>query len=554
MRRCLPVSVIGLSVLLAGCKSEPGPDTSDTQETAIEVPPGFELSPIQSCETKEKLSFDRFENVGSSRGFTKAINPNLSSTPGVIHTGLVAEDYDNDGDIDISFNRPDQMPILYVNDGTGHFTEVLQDFIPEIITAGRVFITHGAADMNGDSLPDLVFTGSGLIAVSENLGDLKFGQPESWIYFSTLPYPTFQSFHLGDVDADDDLDILLAGTAIITGANQGETTEASPELLYLNTGEGFELEATLQHPEGAGFSLLSLITDYDNDGDQDLQTFTDLGRRTPTNFYRNDGLNSDDSLTLVEESSAIGTNLRMSAMGVTTGDYNRDGRFDYCISDIGPVKCLMSTGNGSFVESGVAMGLEPELMLNWDSWSGWSIEVEDLDNDGIEDAVNAAGLDMRGDLPEEQPDAIWKGVEPGLFEDWSVRTGFADVETHYALATADFDGDGFLDILTIGAETQPQLWMNQCDNQAWVQLELEGSGLNKGAFGVRVSVKAGGQTQLREVQNLRALAQAPSRVHFGLGEAEVIEELTLQWPDGSVDTLTNVKPNRLIHFRVEDRQ
>lgn len=522
-------------------------DTAGVQST------GFSLGPQQVCALTERLDFDRFTSQAATRGLDKPINPNLSETPGVLHTPLLAEDLDGDGDIDLAFNRPTTVAAIFENDGNGYFTEVEQGPYSNELPQGRIFLNVAAADMNGDTLPDLVFSGSGMVMVSMNSGGLQFEEPEAWFLIPSRPYTSFQSFHLGDVDADHDLDILLAGTAIVAEGSNQEEPLAGPELLLLNVDGQFELEATLTPDGGAGFSMLSLITDYDNDGDQDLQTFTDLGRRTPSNFYRNDGSGSEDSIDWVEEAGPLSANLRLSAMGITTGDYNRDGRFDYCMSDIGPAKCLLSAPDGSFVESGVAMGLEPDLMVDIESWAGWSMEIEDLDNDGLEDAVSAAGLDMRGELPAEQPDAIWQGVDIGKFEDRSIALGFADENSHYALVSADLDGDGFLDILTIGADDAPLLWMNQCDNQSWLEVELVGPHQNTSGFGVRVQVDADGQSQLREIQNLRALAQGPSRAHFGLGNAETVEKITLSWPDGTVDILENFLPNRIVKFNVEQR-
>jgi hypothetical protein len=529
-------------------------NASDCLDTAINQSTGFTLGPQQVCALTDTLGFDRFTSQASTRGLDKPINPDLSETPGVLHTPFLAEDLDGDGDIDLAFNRPTTVAAIFENDGNGHFTEIAQGPFSNDLPQGRIFLNVAAADMNGDTLPDLVFSGSGMVMVSTNLGDLQFDEPQAWFFIPSQPYTSFQSFHLGDVDADQDLDILLAGTAVIEeGSNHEQEPQAGPELLLLNIDGQFELGATLTPDGGAGFSMLSLITDYDNDGDQDLQTFTDLGRRTPSNFYRNDGSDPEHGINWVEEAEPLSADLRLSAMGITTGDYNRDGRLDYCMSDIGPAKCLLSAPDGSFIESGVSMGLVPELMVDIESWAGWSMEIEDLDNDGLEDAISAAGLDMRGELPAEQPDAIWQGVDIGVFEDRSVELGFADQNSHYALVSADFDGDGFLDILTVGADDAPLLWMNQCDNRSWLEVELIGPHQNTSGFGVRVQVNAGGQTQIREIQNLRALAQGPSRAHFGLGQATIVEQLTLLWPDGSLDILENFSPNRIVQINVEHR-
>jgi hypothetical protein len=50
-----------------------------------------------------------------------------------------------------------------------------------------------------------------------------------------------------------------------------------------------------------------------------------------------------------------------------------------------------------------------------------------------------------------------------------------------------------------------------------------------------VRLEAGGRVQVEELYNLRTLGQGPARIHFGLGDAEVIDRIEVLWPGGQVD-------------------
>jgi len=530
------------------------PPAKDTEDSAEDRPSGFLLGPPKSCDLRSQLSFDRFSNEAEERGLSQAINPDLAQHAGVLHTAFVAEDLDDDGDIDLAFNRPNAMPMVYENNGQAEFNRVEQISLTNELGEGRKILNVAAADLNGDTLPDLVLSGSGLVMVAFNQGGLRFDAPQDWFRIESQPYTSFQSFHLGDVDGDEDLDILLAGTALIDGSNQnGEDTQAGPELLLLNTGEGFALEATLNPAGGAGFSLLSLMTDYDNDGDLDLQTFTDLGRRTPSNFYRNDGLDSDGSLALVEEANALHADLRLSAMGITTGDYNRDGQLDYCMSDIGPARCLLTAEDGSYFEAGQAMGITPKEAANERfTTTGWSIDFADLDNDGFLDLFQSSGPE--GEALEmglkDYPNLVWRGLDTTQFEDISQESGLASTGNHYGHVIADFDGNGWLDLVVVGPSLQPELYMAACGSAHWISLDLIGPGKNTEPLGARVTATLDQRTDVREITGLRAQGQNPSSLHYGLGESVAISALTVRWPGGHQETLTQLSANRhytLVH-------
>jgi hypothetical protein len=66
----------------------------------------------------------------------------------------------------------------------------------------------------------------------------------------------------------------------------------------------------------------------------------------------------------------------------------------------------------------------------------------------------------------------------------------------------------------------------------------------------RVRATAGELVQLSEVMSGGSyLSQNDLRIHFGLGEHELVDKATVFWPDGRVETLTNLAADRFYSVR-----
>jgi len=142
------------------------------------------------------------------------------------------------------------------------------------------------------------------------------------------------------------------------------------------------------------------------------------------------------------------------------------------------------------------------------------------------------------DYVVEHPDTLWRGVREGgalRFDDITQELGFGDVEDHYGQAAADFDGDGFLDLVVGASESPVRLWMIACGAGAWVEVDFAGPAWNRAGWNARVTVEADGRTQTRELLGARGFGQGPSRLHFGLGDVDTVDRLVVRWPDGTED-------------------
>jgi enediyne biosynthesis protein E4 len=142
---------------------------------------------------------------------------------------------------------------------------------------------------------------------------------------------------------------------------------------------------------------------------------------------------------------------------------------------------------------------------------------------------------------------LFHNREGTLFTNEAARHGLNSKLDGRGIAVADFDNDGRLDLLVSNANARPLLYRNiQPTGNHWVQLTLKGTRSNPLAVGTRLWVNAGGETQVGFVNGGNGFAsQSSLRVHFGLGDAALIERLEVSWPSGARQVFVNLEPDRI---------
>jgi len=115
----------------------------------------------------------------------------------------------------------------------------------------------------------------------------------------------------------------------------------------------------------------------------------------------------------------------------------------------------------------------------------------------------------------------------------------------YNLALGDYDRDGGIDLLGAAGsnviEIGGMLRNIGTAGTTWLQVELVSTESAPGGFGAKLTLTAGGRTQFREVHSSPFDS---SFEHFGLGGAELVDSLVIEWPSGIVQTLHDVPVNQ----------
>lgn len=492
-------------------------------------------------------------------------------------------DFDGDGDLDIylingaptpgSPEGPAPGNALFEN-RDGRFVDVSEASGLDDPGYGMGFCI---GDFDGDGLVDVFVTNFGLDRLFRNAGNGTF---EDWTAKAGVggeQWGTGCAF--GDVDGDGDLDLYVANYVDFSFANNPQCGDASRGLaaycrptvfsgqrdfLYINQGDGRFLEEGAsrgidQSDDGKGFG--SLISDVDLDGDADILVAND---GTMNRFYRNrgDGVFEDVSLA-----SGLGFNaagMAESGMGMDLGDVNGDGLFDLVVTNYSFETNTMyhQSANGFWEDATILSGLSGPTYQP----VGWGIGFFDADNDGDLDMSVANGHVMDNialfepHLSYPQANLLLLNQGDGRFIDATGRAGgaFLNKKVSRGLALGDVNNDGRLDLLVTNTNEQPDLLINQMPfSGSWIGFRLKGMAPNTLAIGAKLRVFDVNRTQiaLREIRSGGSfLSQNDLRLHVGLGEYAGSLSIEVEWPDGTLQRVSNLEKNRYVEVVYEPQQ
>lgn len=438
-----------------------------------------------------------FENVGESLGFS----PNTTR-----QTLAFLADLSGDGILDLGY-RSNRPPLTVYDTTTNPFTNLTPELFPNSIFSGQ-YQDIISADFNGDLRTDLYLTRRG-----SEFSDLFLEQPdrlqvvlkaasnEKGVFFETsgpLSLEIFQGLPL---------------ETIFIGQDGYQPTDHTFTISPSDTASA----GILPHTPGVDRGLYI--------GFDTIRNRWQINWSSPENF--------DRISAIIQSSNAI-TNL-------TPLGFNPNSKF---VAD----QLLINTDNG-FVDRSQDAGIA--ALPN----AGGSAISADFDNDmDIDLYIVARG--PAGNLPnlyyENQGDGTFRAIDTvGAATGTTLGLG-------ESVAVADYDLDGFLDLfitngagsaalnlLTRGAPNQ--LFRNLGNDNHWLQIDLEGIISNRDGIGAQVFVTTNGFTQLREQSGgMHLTAQYHQRLHFGLANHTVIDEVEVRWPSGIIQRLTNIPADQLI--------
>ena len=486
--------------------------------------------------------------------------------------GVAVADFDGDGLLDIYVTSVVGANALFRNLGGLRFA----DFAAEAWVEDAASRSNGAcaADYDNDGDTDLYVGNYGPSRLFRNRGDATFeevtaaaGLAESSRNLRTM------GCAWGDYDADGFLDLIFvrhlddSDPGVFAWGQRDLSEFADPLALFRNRGDGTfaDVTALLGDPapargivRGAGFQ--PAFVDYDNDNDLDIYVVNDFGDEiTPNVLWRNDGrAASGDSWVFTDVSAASGTDVAMNGMGLALGDYDLDGFTDFYITNIDDAVLLRNNGDGTFSDRARAAGVgRGRIGVPEGNSVAWGTAFFDYDNDGDQDLYLAAGyLDTDRDTnPVQQPNALFRNEGDGTFTDlppWA--SGANDTGFGRGAVYGDFDGDGCLDLYLVNIgefEGRPgvaRLFRNNCANgNNWLIVRTVGTRSNRDGIGTTITVSAAGSTQRRTVTaGGSQMSQHMLAPHFGLGTAAHVDAVTVRWPSGRSNKLTDLAANQVL--------
>lgn len=560
--------VRSLLVGAAACgpeREEPRPAT----DTGREPPPTFSPQPgltewgVQVCaapELREELGPLERARFGPDWEHP----PSLSGEGFAAGAGLVVEDFDGDGALDVFVTGGTSPCLLFRGDGQGHLVDETAARVP---VPGRRCGAYGAsaADVDRDGDMDLFVAKNGepdRLWFNDGRGhfSLREGGVGLWAHGCGS-----RSGSWGDMDGDGDLDLFVSRHHVVWGAE-----DRCPEVaalpgtsipggdansLYENQGDGTFREVSERLGDAGlhGYTFQGGWVDLDGDGNLDLYQVNDYGGvASPCLPLLGDGTGH-----FTPASPAAGLTFRADGMGLGIADLNEDGAPDLAVTDIDRLHLLISDGDGAWYNAAPSVGLEPRASsAQRASWGG---ELADLDNDGDVDFVTVfgptEGFLLDEDTTPEQPDALFVQGDDGRFTDVGPDWGWSDVGVGRGLVVVDFNGDGWLDLFKADyRQGLPTAYLARCGAAAWLSIELEGA-WSVHPWGARVEVDAGGQTHTRWMapSSTSMASSGPASVHVGLGEHDHVDGMRVFWSDGSVSAFGPFRARQRVTVAHPDR-
>jgi hypothetical protein len=471
-------------------------------------------------------------------------------------------DFNNDGILDLIVPchglSLSHGPFVYLGNANGTFTDIRS-------TCGfsnlRQFNSYDSTDWHGFSLADYDNDGNVDLYIAEGAKGRQGGMVKRDLLFHGHGNGTFT--YVSDVagieaypnrgregiwidyDKDGWLDLFVKNYKDKNG-NIGYNR------FYHNNRDGtFTMVTGARGLEKATFGTLggavTSFVDYDNDGNMDV-AFTGEGTSEALYHNRGDG-------TWVDVTTNAGLKKLQPCQGIAWGDYNNDGLVDLFVArgSLGgsSVSNTLYRNNGDGTFTDVTSQANLHAIANY-----WGAAWGDYDNDGYLDLFVACSGGTTVGTPGNA-NLLYHNNGDGTFTNVASQEGVeledGGQSTHRSCAWADYNNDGFLDLLIKdgcgpeGGQTGynlglHRLFKNKGNSNHFVEVKLRGVQSNRDGIGARVTVSYGTQNRIAFRENNGGSggefwSQSNQPLHFGIGSATTAT-VKVEWPSGTVDRLS----------------
>ena len=546
-RAAIVVVLASAVTLLIACGSTPEP----TQQSVR-----LRLTPGQACRA----------NAPAPGTFEPA------TTPRFVHDAFPVPDPDEMYEVeDLSgaamadLNDDDWLDLIFAN-GAGNihifWNRSGGSFEEQVIALDEPTRVIVAADINHDRIRDLVVVTRGETLWMAGLGGGRLADPTPLLMNNAPDVSTF-SIAVGDLNADGLVDLYFGNQQTF---NEAQGTEApGPELLMLaGYGEFIDASTLIPPAEKEDLTYLAVLSDLDGDGDLDIYEINDardFGKETGSEnggnrLLRNDGRTADGGVILTDVTRQSGTGVNVSGMGGGAADVNNDGLNDLFVTVMLPDAnaLLENQGNLEFIDvtsESNANTMAPEHDVAWGS------VFFDANMDGWLDLYVCHGYLETGSDPTQranltnQPNAMLLNLGDGTFRDGSAESGVGSDRSSRSPVVGDLNRDGFPDLVVGNVNEAADIYLNGCDDRAWLTVAIDAGSGNLDGVGTTIRVEAAGITQTREIQlgsNSLYGTSAPE-AYFGFPEQLSSVNVTIRWPDGVEERFSDIPTRHRLAVR-----
>jgi len=552
------IIVMILVFALPACEQTPSSENEDAEDQTSDQPPWFkQIADERGLE---------FVHDSGQRGERLLM-------PETICGGVAVLDAENDGDLDVYLIQSGDAAAteqntkgnkFFVNDGNGSFTEATASSGLGDTGYGNGVTT---GDFNNDGFMDIYVTNLGANVLYQNTGDTdtpRFTDITRQAGVGGDAYSASAAFV--DYDRDGDLDLFVTNyihwspeAELDCFTNNGLPDYCSPnsydaparDTLYRNNDDGtftdVSVDADIDASYGNGLGVA--CADFNQDGWIDIFVAND---------QREDQLwiNQQDG-TFVDEAQRLGVAVdgkgaAKAGMGVDVIDYDYDGDRDLLVVNLRNETDSFFTNHGSyFVDDTGRIGLGFATRTR----TRFGVGFIDFNHDGFLDLYEAAGrvqwaAKQYTDDIYAEPNVLLRGTDTGRLEPVAPAGGTRErlIHTSRGAAFGDIDNDGGVDTIVTNRDSTPYLLKNiVADRGNRIMFDIRNEH-GSPAIGATLRCRVNDRRITRDVRTAYSYCSANDpRVHIGLGEAQSIHDVSVQWVDGSTTQFDDVRDvNRIV--------
>lgn len=521
---------------------------------------------VSSLDAQPAISLvARFENLADEIGLhhayqvaSKPLDKGFSVYQSV--GGAVAIiDYDCDGQVDLYFAQGSGDPPTFIGEHSNQLYRNRDNQLVDITAAAaatehRYSLGVTAGDWNQDGFPDIVVANIGANTLLLNNGDGTFrrelldDRDDTTLMTTSLAMADLTGDHLPDVFEVNYLHDPEIAKRPRRNA-EGDVIETlmpkyfKPGLdrLIAGTAEGVPTFRVLGDSDSAARAGLGVVVgDFDHERGNEVFVGNDV---YANQLWRRSG----DEHEWVDVAMLVGcaygfSGAKTASMGIACGDFDRNGWLDFHITNFqGESVSHYLNVRGMFQDRNVQYGLsDPTREV-----LGFGAQALDYDNDGDLDLVVVNGHieDAIGNpAPFKQPAQLFCNLRD-RFKLATVEDPSGYWSNHHVgrgLARLDWNRDGKIDFVVTHLGERSALLLNRTTtSNHWLQVVLRGVESERDAVGARVRLQAGGHVLTEWVTAGDGFFSRNEPVlSFGLGAIDTVEQLTVQWPSGQIQTIT----------------